>query len=755
MSYTITYTNGGTLAVLADQTEDSISTSLTLVGKNYNGYGSAINNNFVHLLENFANDIAPVSPMVGQLWYDSIAGQIKVYTDNMWKSVGAPTISATQPNTLIEGDFWYDSTNSRLWYYNGINLVDLSKQYNSSAGKSGGIFETVIDTQNNVLPIINFYLDGSLVGWFANQNISLNPAANPTFTGISSSIRPGFTLNSVSTATYFYGTATSALSISGFTSDMANSLARLLDGQTFNTTSSIQISGSNGLIVSSTASGSTGSIQIYTTGTNALILNNYADSRTDFIYNNSVSGEGVGFSVNGSSKSVSFGTTSTYMGFGVAVKGSMVIDGDLVVLGTGQETFVSNLYVENKNIYLSTGSNSDSLSSGAGIEIAGSIAAGGNDAISWLYDAYLDDARQKGGWESSRSINLNNVLDGFYIAGKKVLDANGLYVSTITNVTNFSVSATITVGNINQDFITITTGSISANGPLTLVTGPSPNNYINVSNSQITGALAPTFGITTSTVTNSIVATKGYVDSAIASATGGYSGRKPYTLSVDVTGFTNTNEQLINILNQVLPVDGGDIEYYAQPPGARCSILCSEYSATTATFVLNLSQNQIPAEYFVFSTSTTTVVVGTGTSTAIVVTATEYTTATTLLTAVAGLVTVTGPLPTVSYKTKLFEVIQIGTQVSANVVATYTTGTWNTSTYAGATISISSTDGISAGAVMAGDGFSSNQLVVEVLNSTDLLVNRPPDTTPTPGASIQFTQQPGFTGWVYLRDVSY
>jgi len=112
-------------------------------------------------------------------------------------------------------------------------------------------------------------------------------------------------------------------------------------------------------------------------------------------------------------------------------------------------------------------------------------------------------------------------------------------------------------------------------------------------------------------------------------------------------------------------------------------------------------------------------------------------------------------MPTVSYKTKLFEVIQIGTTVASNVVTTYSTGSWSTSSYSGATISVGSTDGISAGATMAGDGFNTNQLVVEVLNSTDLLVNRPPDTTPTPGASIQFTQQPGFAGWVYLRDVAY
>ena len=53
MAYTITNSDGTTLASLQPGTSDSTTTSLTLVGKNFPGYGQFLNENFVLLLENF------------------------------------------------------------------------------------------------------------------------------------------------------------------------------------------------------------------------------------------------------------------------------------------------------------------------------------------------------------------------------------------------------------------------------------------------------------------------------------------------------------------------------------------------------------------------------------------------------------------------------------------------------------------------------------------------------------------------------
>jgi hypothetical protein len=59
MAYTINTTNGSVIAVVQDATLNTISTSLTLVGRDYAGYGEFLNENFVYLLENFAGDDEP------------------------------------------------------------------------------------------------------------------------------------------------------------------------------------------------------------------------------------------------------------------------------------------------------------------------------------------------------------------------------------------------------------------------------------------------------------------------------------------------------------------------------------------------------------------------------------------------------------------------------------------------------------------------------------------------------------------------
>jgi hypothetical protein len=56
MSYTINLTNGNIFAVIPDGTINQ-SSSQTLVGKNYAGYGQFLDDNFIHLLENGANSI--------------------------------------------------------------------------------------------------------------------------------------------------------------------------------------------------------------------------------------------------------------------------------------------------------------------------------------------------------------------------------------------------------------------------------------------------------------------------------------------------------------------------------------------------------------------------------------------------------------------------------------------------------------------------------------------------------------------------
>jgi hypothetical protein len=78
MAYTIRNTQNQLVTTVADGAVDS-TTNLRLIGKNYVGYGTALNENLIALLENFANSSAPTKPITGMLWYDIGSNDLKIY----------------------------------------------------------------------------------------------------------------------------------------------------------------------------------------------------------------------------------------------------------------------------------------------------------------------------------------------------------------------------------------------------------------------------------------------------------------------------------------------------------------------------------------------------------------------------------------------------------------------------------------------------------------------------------------------------
>lgn len=79
MSYIINNSRGQVVAVVADGTVNTTATDLTLVGRGLTDYGTYENENYIYLLENFANSSAPLQPVLGQLWYDSTSDVMSVY----------------------------------------------------------------------------------------------------------------------------------------------------------------------------------------------------------------------------------------------------------------------------------------------------------------------------------------------------------------------------------------------------------------------------------------------------------------------------------------------------------------------------------------------------------------------------------------------------------------------------------------------------------------------------------------------------
>ena len=85
MSYIINNTRGQIVAVVADGTVNTTATDLYLVGRALTDYGTYENENYVYLLENFANSTAPLQPVLGQLWYNSETDVISTYSSsNTW-----------------------------------------------------------------------------------------------------------------------------------------------------------------------------------------------------------------------------------------------------------------------------------------------------------------------------------------------------------------------------------------------------------------------------------------------------------------------------------------------------------------------------------------------------------------------------------------------------------------------------------------------------------------------------------------------
>ena len=83
MPYVVRRTDGNVQLILQDGRTDS-SLGITLVGRTYTNYGEAFADNFVRLLENFANDVAPQNPLDGQIWFDKTNKKFKFWSDNAW-----------------------------------------------------------------------------------------------------------------------------------------------------------------------------------------------------------------------------------------------------------------------------------------------------------------------------------------------------------------------------------------------------------------------------------------------------------------------------------------------------------------------------------------------------------------------------------------------------------------------------------------------------------------------------------------------
>lgn len=251
MPYNIILSNGTNLIAggLLDNTADSANTSLTLVGKNYKGYGLFLNQNFARLLENFANTSAPTAPLPGQLWYNSSTKLLNVNIsstkgtlDANWKSLAGLTLSATTPSTQFTGELWYDTVNGQVKIYTGTGWRLVGPLSRLATGNTGAIPDTVTDAPpSTTFVVIKFFIDDVLVGIWSKDGPF--PSDVPGF----ATIQRGINLNSA-LGHKFFGNATVAETLLvGSTPTAGTSFLR--NDQSGTSTGSLSILNDTGLSV--------------------------------------------------------------------------------------------------------------------------------------------------------------------------------------------------------------------------------------------------------------------------------------------------------------------------------------------------------------------------------------------------------------------------------------------------------------------------------------------------------------------------
>ena len=124
MSYKLNKTDGTLLVDLVDGTLDTSTTDISLIGKNYSGFGEALNENMIKLLENFSRSSAPRRPLTGQIWFDTSEKRLKVYDGENFRTSWWFQLLQTQPPNIVAGDLWINNDTNQLYFTrNGQDLT--------------------------------------------------------------------------------------------------------------------------------------------------------------------------------------------------------------------------------------------------------------------------------------------------------------------------------------------------------------------------------------------------------------------------------------------------------------------------------------------------------------------------------------------------------------------------------------------------------------------------------------------------------
>ena len=485
MSYIINKTDGSILTELIDGILDQTATDLTLLGKNSNSYGEFINENFIHILENFANTTQPNNPMVGQIWFDKTENRLKVYDGYGFKVTGGTITSAIIPSSIAQGDIWIDSSRQQLYFNDGVSTILAGPIYTSSQGLTGFNVEEIIDTNNISHVVAVLYIERTIIG-IISKDYFIPATSIPGFSG---EINVGFNASSL-TGVKLHAIATKAESLVDSLGNILTSDSFLSTAADSTTSGTISIQNSKPLVL-----GVSSQTEIQVNNASFSISSNIPDQ--NFRLNlNSAGTFGTAMIVNANTRRVGIYTDSpTAM---LDVNGDAIIQGSLTVKGNLTSINTTNLEITDKLIELSKTSNpSTTTANGSGISVK--YDSNNYKTLTWVSSS--------NSWTSSDNFDLVQTKT-YKINGETVLsyDSLGASVTSAIGLTTIGTLSALQVDNININGNIISyQNAQQADGDILL--GPKGAGSVSISNKKIidlANPVNPNDAVNLTTLTNSI-----------------------------------------------------------------------------------------------------------------------------------------------------------------------------------------------------------------------------------------------------------
>lgn len=199
MAYNIEYTdnkNKGSITVEDGTTNND--TSISFPGRRSRSYGQEINENFLHLLENFSSQTAPLRPVEGQLWYDTSdnINQLKVYDGTSWVASGGLKKSSESPSitTSTPGELWVNTQSQQLYLFTGTAWILVGPEYSDGllTGTESKIYVGIDNVEYNVLTV---RVKNETI--FIISNYEFTPKS--AIPGFRSGIKPGLNISQETT----------------------------------------------------------------------------------------------------------------------------------------------------------------------------------------------------------------------------------------------------------------------------------------------------------------------------------------------------------------------------------------------------------------------------------------------------------------------------------------------------------------------------------------------------------------------------